>query len=310
MKTIEKQILQNRADDIFKICCFYTLTRIKKYFGSLENYFNSDKPTKSLYLSFGKSLNLTADKDKSFSGIKSGLLQNLSKIQNKKCLKELLPLTGLIYHSKCDVKHKSGKIFSMRSWLEIPPDILRDLWANSKAFKSSSDFYTQRQHKLIDRYILYKGSNMKKKEKEQLKKECDEGKHAFSYDYLVKQIEKKERKAKKTKKTKKTDLPPIQDDIEPLIEDRFQEFIQKKYIGPNEAATLYKGLNPDSLYIPCYNAFGYIPCERNTRHLNSGHTPQQLIAKYVYQQFKNHNIEITDEKTKTAFFKLLKILAA
>lgn len=287
----DNEIFKTRADDIFKVCCFYTLTRIKKYFGTLENYSSADKPTKALYLSFGKTLDISKTDQHSFNSIKPGFLSNVTKIKNKKHFKDILPLTGLIYHGKCDVKHKSGKMFSTRSWLEIPIELLRGLWNNESAFSSSSDFYTQRQHKLIDKYILYKGNNMKNKEKEKPEKEKP----------------KKERKTKK--KTKETDLPPIQEETEPLIEDRFQEFIQKKYIGPNEATLLYKGLNPTNTFIPKYKANGYIVSERNTKHLNSGHTPQQLIAKCVYQQFKKHNIEITDEKTKTEFFKLLKILA-
>lgn len=64
----------------------------------------------------------------------------------------------LVYKHKCDVKYKSGKIFSKPSTFYIPFEMLDKLFALegtcSSPFDTGSDFYNKHQHKLIDKYIL------------------------------------------------------------------------------------------------------------------------------------------------------------
>ena len=95
-------------------------------------------------------------------------------------------------------------------------------------------------------------------------------------------------------------------DIPSCIEDRFQEFIDKKYIGPSEATILWCGLNEYAANNPPkFKANGYIPCERNTTKTKKGRTPQQEIQIAIINQIIQQHIEIKDEKLKASFYKTL-----
>ena len=100
-------------------------------------------------------------------------------------------------------------------------------------------------------------------------------------------------------------------DIPSCIEDRFQEFINKKYIGPAEATTLWCGLNEYAANNPLkFKGNGYIPCERNTTKTKKVYTPQQIIAVHIINQMQQQHIEIKDEKLKARFYKTLNNMVA
>ena len=100
-------------------------------------------------------------------------------------------------------------------------------------------------------------------------------------------------------------------DIPSFIEDKFQEYIDKKYIGPAEATILWCGLNEiPSHNPPKFKANGYIPCERNTTKLKNGKTPQQIIAAMIINQMQQQNIEIINEKLKEKFYNTLRNMVA
>ena len=98
-------------------------------------------------------------------------------------------------------------------------------------------------------------------------------------------------------------------DIPSCIEDRFQEFIDKKYFGPSEATILWCGLNEIAANNPPkFKANGYIPCERNTTKTKNGKTPQQSIQIEIIKQIIQQHIEIKDENLKASFYKTLKCM--
>ena len=100
-------------------------------------------------------------------------------------------------------------------------------------------------------------------------------------------------------------------DIPSCIEDRFQEFINKKYIGPAEATTLWCGLNEYAANNPPkFKGNGYIPCERNTTKTKKVYTPQQIIAVHIINQMQQQHIEIKDAKLKARFYKTLNNMVA
>ena len=100
-------------------------------------------------------------------------------------------------------------------------------------------------------------------------------------------------------------------DIPSCIEDRFQEFIDKKYIGPSEADILWRGLNEYAENNPPeFKENGYIPCERNTTKTKNGKTPQQSIQIEIIKQIIQQHIEIKDEKLKASFYNTLKHMTA
>ena len=95
-------------------------------------------------------------------------------------------------------------------------------------------------------------------------------------------------------------------DIPSFVEDRFQEFINKKYFGPAEATILWCGLNEiPSHNPPKFKANGYIPCERNTTKNEKGYTPQQIIKDAIINQMQQQHIEIINEKLKERFYNTL-----
>ena len=100
-------------------------------------------------------------------------------------------------------------------------------------------------------------------------------------------------------------------DIPSCIEDRFQEFINKKYIGPAEATTLWCGLNEYAAHNPSkFKGNGYLYCDRNTTKNKNGKTPQQIIRDEIIKQMQQQHIEIKDEKLKENFFKTLNDMVA
>ena len=104
--------------------------------------------------------------------------------------------------------------------------------------------------------------------------------------------------------------PDKNSDIPSFIENRFQEFIDKKYIGPAEATILWCGLNEiPSHNPPKFKANGYIPCERNTTKLKNGYTPQQIIVASIIDQMQQQHIEIINEKLKEKFYNTLRNMA-
>lgn len=101
--------------------------------------------------------------------IESKILQALTRTSDGKrhldeVLKKLNP-NLLVYKHKFDVKYKSGKTFSKPSTFYIPFATLDKLFAmeddENSPFVTTSSFYTQHQHKLIDKYIF--GYNKERK---------------------------------------------------------------------------------------------------------------------------------------------------
>ena len=100
-------------------------------------------------------------------------------------------------------------------------------------------------------------------------------------------------------------------DIPSCIEDRFQEFINKKYFGPSEATILWCGLNEYAANNPPkFKANCYIPSERNTTKTKKGRTPQQEIQIAIINQIIQQHIEIKNEKLKKSFYNTLKHMTA
>lgn len=91
-------------------------------------------------------------------------------------------------------------------------------------------------------------------------------------------------------------------DIPSCIEDRFQEFIDKKYMGPATATILWCGLNEYAANNPPkFKANGYVAYEKNTTKLENGKTPQEEIKDSIIKQMQQQHIEIINEKLKKQF---------
>ena len=155
------ETIDNLVDDFTKVITFKIITTIKNHYGSLDE--------------FKKACSSSSNKDlkrfeKNFH-IDSKLLQSLTRDnKGKRHLDEVLANLNpelLRYKHKFDWKYKSGKKFSKLSTFYIPFEQLDKLFAledipGESPFYTKSSFYSQRQHKLIDKLILGYGAKPRK----------------------------------------------------------------------------------------------------------------------------------------------------
>ena len=156
------ETIDNLVDDFTKVITFKIITTIKNHYGSLDE--------------FKKACSSSSNKDlkrfeKNFH-IDSKILQSLTRdSKGKRHLDEVLANLNpelLKYKHKFDWKYKkSGKKFSKLSTFCIPFKRLDKLFAledipGESPFYTKSGFYSQRQHKLIDKLILGYGAKTRK----------------------------------------------------------------------------------------------------------------------------------------------------
>ena len=157
------ETINNLVDDFTKVITFKIITTIKNqnHYGSLDE--------------FKKACSSSSNKDlkrfeKNFH-IDSKILQSLTRDnKGKRHLDEVLANLNpelLRYKHKFDWKYKSGKKFSKLSTFYIPFEQLDKLFAledipGESPFYTKSSFYSQRQHKLIDKLVLGYGAKPRK----------------------------------------------------------------------------------------------------------------------------------------------------
>ena len=155
------ETIDNLVDDFTKVITFKIITTIKNHYGSLDE--------------FKKACSSSSNKDlkrfeKNFH-IDSKILQSLTRDnKGRRHLDEVLANLNpelLRYKHKFDWKYKSGKKFSKLSTFYIPFEQLDKLFAledisEESPFCTKSGFYSQRQHKLIDKLIIGYGAKSRK----------------------------------------------------------------------------------------------------------------------------------------------------
>lgn len=160
MNKMKKEIdINELVNDFTQVITFKILLTIKNHYGSLESFKNACKDSSNKEL---------ARYNKNFH-IDSNILQALTRSSDgKRHLDEVLANLNhekLVYKHKFDWKYKSGKKFSKPSTFYIPFDELERLFAledlEETPFKTDSGFYTERQHRLIDKHIF--GFNKKER---------------------------------------------------------------------------------------------------------------------------------------------------
>ena len=160
MNKMKKEIdINELVNDFTQVITFKILLTIKNHYGSLESFKNAYKDSSNKEL---------ARYNKNFH-IDSNILQALTRSSDgKRHLDEVLANLNpekLVYKHKFDWKYKSGKKFSKPSTFYIPFDELERLFAledlEETPFKTDSGFYTERQHRLIDKHIF--GFNKKER---------------------------------------------------------------------------------------------------------------------------------------------------
>ena len=123
----------------------------------------------------------------------------------------------LIYVGKKDTMYKSGKKFARPSYWMIDVKQADEFFSKIESFKDVKN-YSEAAREVISgiafRYLTLRmmsktklveqieGMEMTKEEKEVLKKECEEGKHALSYECMLKLLNKDERSKLKRMKNR------------------------------------------------------------------------------------------------------------
>lgn len=135
------------------------------------------------------------------------VLRKLTRIggrrHSKKFCRESQSL--FIYHAGCHHKYPSGKKFNRNIWFELSDKVLKDYFsAPDDNFNTRTcHFLSKEAHRFIDKHVYKyttkknRETDMTNKEKEKIRQECAEGKHACSAEYLIKEKKKAERRAEK-----------------------------------------------------------------------------------------------------------------
>ena len=160
MRLKDTRTLQERAADLEKVYTFSIVATAKKHYGTVDKL-------KAVYKNIvdGKATaKEQVDFCRLFSHKKSEYRKILGQIDGQYVkLSDVEPFfsTWLHYQRHFNKNYKSGKTFVVHGYWYIDFDVLQKFWNSKDVALASSSYYTQRQHKLIDRVIL-KGKTEKK----------------------------------------------------------------------------------------------------------------------------------------------------
>lgn len=193
-----------------EIVIFLTILNIKNNFGTFEEYRNSSIGNKALKLHIAEKI-----------------LRKISKYKLKEFISKSTHLFK--YHKHCHKTFASGKKFTRNSWFEINEEFFIEENLNKLIeIQLNSLSYHSRQWIYKNIFDKQQGNIMTKAEKENLRIECEQGKHGLPYEVLVKDIEKKERRKKKSqeKRLKKAAMQ-ANDELNKEIEKLKQQILEK-----------------------------------------------------------------------------------
>lgn len=150
--------IEEITENLTKVVTFKILTTIRKHYGTLSAF-------KREYAAGGN--RALARYVKNFH-VDESVLQRLTRVGGKRYLGEVLKRldpSRLVYKGHYTKVYKSGKKFSKLSTFYIPFQELDRLFALSSSddtpFYTKSRYYTDEQHKLIDKLILGYGTKRK-----------------------------------------------------------------------------------------------------------------------------------------------------
>lgn len=200
MKRKDNRTLQERAEDLEKVYTFSIVVTAKKYYGTVDNLkkiYNkivSGNVTSQEQVSFCNNFGHSRDEYRKILGKLNGKFVSISDVK---------PYFSKWFHYQrhFNKNYKSGKTYSVHGYWYIDFDVLERWWDYEDVVVAKSDFYSERQHKLIDTLIL------------------------------------KSKTAKKAKKhvehmnEPNGQMPTIEDDVEPAIEP-IKPIADLKYVEP------------------------------------------------------------------------------
>lgn len=160
MRLKDTRTLQERAADLEKVYTFSIVATAKKHYGTIDTL-------KAVYKKIvdGKAAaKEQVDFCRLFSHKPAEYHKILGFLDGKRVkLSDVEPLFSkwLHYQHHFNKNYKSGKTYVVHGYWYIDFDVLQKFWNSKDVALASSSYYTQRQHKLIDKIIL-KGKTDKK----------------------------------------------------------------------------------------------------------------------------------------------------
>ena len=160
MKLKDIRTLQERAADLEKVYTFSIVVTAKKHYGTVDKLkavykkIVDGKADAKTQIDFCRLFSHKPDEYRKILGKLDGQYVKISDV--KQYLSKWFH-----YQHHFNKNYKSGKTFVVHSYWYIDFDVLQKFWTSKDVALASSSYYTQRQHKLIDKIIL-KGKTDKK----------------------------------------------------------------------------------------------------------------------------------------------------
>ena len=164
MKSKDIRTIEERAGDLEKVITFSVVSTVKKYYrtvGQLKREFKAiceGTASKLVVINFQKRFGLNSrfgchSKDE-YHKILGSTYDN-GKRQYVKITDAVKHLPSWLHYQRHFTKHyKSGKHFSVSGYWYIDFEKLEELLEDPRVLDTTSDYYTQKQHNLIDKLVL------------------------------------------------------------------------------------------------------------------------------------------------------------
>jgi hypothetical protein len=250
MEKIKEDFITISADNFEKVIIFKTCQTIKKIYKTLDSYIAVTKLL-TKHVKTPDDLKLINQFNSLFQIDKNTVkkLITVPKINGKytRITTEVLNLIkerGIIKRfNHRNINYKSGKPFTMCNVYIIDVKHIQNYYYNNNVFNTNSDFYSKKQHKLIDKFIL----NYNKSEDTIVK-------NNFKKENNMKAKQPKQKTVKQKVVHPENDIIDIDTTIDTtkkikLVEQCCKENVLSKKMGEHILKTFY-GINHTIKYSP------------------------------------------------------------
>lgn len=151
------------VDNFEKVIIFKTCTTIKNIYKSIDNYYAAVKLlTKPYHTLTDSEIHIVNKFNDLFQLDKLTVEKIITKPRidgkqiciTKQVLNQIKERGNIKIFNHGTIRYKSGKNFSLLTKYTIDISVIKTYFNNENVFNTNSDFYTKKQHKLIDKFIL------------------------------------------------------------------------------------------------------------------------------------------------------------
>lgn len=163
MNTKIESYIQDKTETLEKVLTFHLLNSIKKYYGTVDNLKKANNKIKSDIQNHTVSNKELSHFNNCFYVSPDKISKIVGKIKNEKgkqirktkqVLDNLIKRNNIKILPNYTLRYNSGKIFSVKTRYILDYDYLDKVWDNEEVWNNKSSYYTKKEHKLIDKYIL------------------------------------------------------------------------------------------------------------------------------------------------------------